>query len=197
LGVDDIDSLLQPPQEPPPPMPIDAGLENNGFMMGQPAMAFEQQNHSAHIDAHRSLFLTDVVKTNPQLQTGQLPPDQAQMATQELQMIVEQFSAPILAQLTQELLISIGQGNEEDPLVQIRQQELDLRGAELAAEQNQFEEKQESRRREKLLEAEIAKQRINTSKEVADDKLDLALQRLQQQANLKLTELQTKFGGSR
>jgi tmRNA-binding protein len=119
------------------------------------------------------------------------------MAMQELQMIVEQFSAPILAQLTQELLISIGQGNEEDPLVQIRQQELDLRGAELAAEQDQFAAKQESRRREKLLEAEIAKQRINTSKEVADDKLDLALQRLQQQANLKLTELQTKFGGSR
>jgi hypothetical protein len=134
---------------------------------------------------------------NQAMQTGQLPPDQAQMAMQELQMIVEQFSAPILAQLTQELLISIGQGNEEDPLVQIRQQELDLRGAELAAEQNQFEEKQESRRREKLLEAEIAKQRINTSKEVADDKLDLALQRLQQQANLKLTELQTKFGESR
>ncbi len=236
LGVDDIDSLLQPPQQPPPPMPIDAGLENNGFMMGQPAMAFEAQNHQAHIDAHRSLFLTDVVKTNPQLQgliighmmqhlqflaaqlaqeqvppevtqqieqinqamqTGQLPPDQAQMAMQELQMIVEQFSAPILAQLTQELLISIGQGNEEDPLVQIRQQELDLRGAELAAEQDQFAAKQESRRREKLLEAEIAKQRIDTSKEVADDKLDLALQRLQQQANLKLTELQTKFGGSR
>jgi hypothetical protein len=118
------------------------------------------------------------------------------MMMQELQMVSEQFSAPILAQLTQDLLASIGQGNEEDPLVQIRQQELDLRGAELAAEQNQFEDKQAARQREKLLEAEIAKQRIDTSRQVADDKLDLALQRLQQQANLKLMELQAKFGGS-
>jgi len=235
LGVDDIDSLLQPPQQPQPPMPIDAGLENSGFMMGQPAMAFEQQNHQAHIDAHRSLFLTEMVKTNPQLQgmiighmmqhlqflaaqlaqeqmppeimeqmnqlnqamqSGEMPPDQGQMMMQELQMVSEQFSAPILAQLTQELLASIGQGNEEDPLVQIRQQELDLRGRELEADQSQFEEKQAAREREKLLEAEIAKQRIDTSRQVADDKLDLALQRLQQQANLKLIELQAKFGGS-
>ena len=133
---------------------------------------------------------------NQAMQSGQIPPDQGQMMMQELQMVSEQFSAPILAQLTQDLLASIGQGNEEDTLVQIRQQELDLRGAELAAEQNQFEDKQAARQREKLLEAEIAKQRIDTSRQVADDKLDLALQRLQQQANLKLMELQAKFGGS-
>jgi hypothetical protein len=50
---------------------------------------------------------------------------------------------------------------------------------------------------EKLLESEIAKQRIGVQKSVADDKLDIATQRLEQQAELKLLELQAKFGGIR
>ena len=56
LGVNDVDSLIQPPPPPPQPMPVDAGIENSGFLMGQPAQAFEPQNHQAHIDAHRYLF---------------------------------------------------------------------------------------------------------------------------------------------
>jgi len=199
-----------------------------------PAQAFPGQNHRAHIDAHRSLFLTEMVKTNPQLQgliishmmqhlqflaaelaqeqippelmqqmqqiqeagaQGLVPPEQAQMMMSELNLIQEQYSAPILAQLTQELLQSIGQGDEQDPLVQIRQQELALREKEIDMDQANFEAKESARSQEKLLEAEIAKQRMASSKEIADDKMDLALQRLQQQADLKLTELQAKFGG--
>ena len=234
LGVDNVESLLQPPQQPPPPQPIDAGTENSQLLMGMPAQAFPQQNHQAHIDAHRSLFLTEIVKTNPPLQgaiishmmqhlqflaqelaqekvppelqqqmqqiqaaaqAGQMPPEQAQQMMSEMNMMMEQYSAPILAQLTTELLQSIGQGDAEDPLVQIRQQELDLRAKEIDLDQQNFEAKEAARSQEKLLEAEIARNRIAASQDIADDKMDLALQRLQQQADLKLLELQTKFGG--
>jgi hypothetical protein len=235
LGIDNVDSLLQPPPPPPPPpAPIDAGIENSGFMMGQPQQAFEPQNHQAHVDTHRSLFLTEVVKTNPQLQAlviahsmqhlqfmstqmakeqmppqiqqqvqqleqqmTQVPPEQQPQVVSQIQMITESFSSPIMAQLTQDFLMSIGQGSEEDPLVQIRQKELDLREQELNADQSQFEDKQAQRGEEKLLESEIAKQRIGVQKSVADDKLDIATQRLEQQAELKLLELQAKFGGIR
>tara|TARA_R110000823_G_scaffold50289_1_gene126229 strand:- start:1765 stop:4260 length:2496 start_codon:yes stop_codon:yes gene_type:complete len=234
LGVDDVDSLLQPPPQPPVPAPIDAGTENSGFMMIQPQQAFEPQNHQAHVDTHRSLFLTEVVKTTPQLQSliiahcmqhlqfmstqmakeqmppqiqqqiqqleqqmAQVPPDQQPQVVSQIQMITESFSSPIMAQLTQDFLMSIGQGNEEDPLVQIRQKELDLREQELNADQSQFEDKQAQRGEEKLLDSRIAKQRIGTQKEVADDKLDMAVRRLEQQAELKLLELQAKFGGIR
>ena len=232
LGVSDIDSLLQPPPQPQPPMPVDAGIENSGLMIGQPQQAFEQQNHQAHIDAHRSLFLTEVVKTTPQAQAliiahimqhlqflsaqmaqeqitpetqqqiqmmqqqmQQVPPEQQPMLQGEIAMLIESFSSPIMAQLTQDLLLSIGQGNEEDPLVQIRQRELDIREQEIEMDQAQFEQKQSQRDQEKLLESEIAKQRIDVQKQVADDKLDVAMQRLEQQAQLKLLELQAKFGG--
>ena len=233
LGVDDVDSLIQPPPPPPQPMPMEAGIENNAVLMGQPAQAFEPQNHQAHIDAHRSLFLTEVVKQNPQLQgmiighmmqhlqfmasqmvqnqippelnqqmqemqaasqSGQMPPDQLQQMQGQIQMQMEQVSAPVLAQLTQELLESIGQGDETDPLVQIRQQELELREKAIDVENDQFEAKQEQRVQEKLLENEIAKQRLSVQKDVADDKLDVAIRRLEQQADLKMLDMQNRGG---
>ena len=229
LGIDNVESLLQAPPD-TTPKPIDAGLENAGFLMGQPAQAFEGQNHRAHVDAHRALFLTQVVKENPQLQSliishimqhlqflaselareqippqqmqqiqqaqqqlQQMPADQQQQLSQQIQLTLDQFASPIMAQLTQELLQSIGQGNDSDPLVQIRQAELDLKDKELDQEQSQFESKQGQRASEKLLETEIQKERMNVQKEVADDKLGVALQRLDQQANLKLMELDQKM----
>lgn len=235
LGIDNVEGLLQPPAPPPVPQPIDAGTENSGFMMGAPAQAFPQQNHQAHIDAHRSLFLTDIVKNTPALQggiishmmqhlqfmasqmaqeqlpqelrdqmdqlnqavaSGQVPQEQIQPMQQQLNDMTEQFSAPILAQLTQELLLSIGQGSDEDPLVAIRKRELELRDKEMDMDQAQFEAKEEARRNEKLLETEIQRQRIDAQRDINDEKMDLAIQRLQQQAELKLLELNAKFGGT-
>ena len=232
LGVDDIDSLLQPPPQPQPPMPVDAGLENAGLLIGQPAQAFEQQNHRAHIEAHRNLFLTEVVKTNPQLQSliishmmqhlqflagqmaqeqlppemqqqidqlmaqaGQIPPDQMMQMQSQMQMMIEQFSSPILAQMTQELMLSIGQGSQEDPLVRIREKETELRERELEADNAQFVAKQDQRMQEKLLENELARERLRLNSENADDKTQISRDRLEQQARLKLLELQAKFGG--
>ena len=57
----------------------------------------------------------------------------------------------------------------------------------------QFAAKQEQRAQEKLLDADIQKDRINVQKSIADDKLDVAIDRLQQNANLKLMELESKL----
>ena len=67
IGVDNIDQLLTPPP-PTQPAPIEAGMENNGLMMGQPASAFPQQNHDAHIAAHMALLNTPPVQSNAQVQ---------------------------------------------------------------------------------------------------------------------------------
>ena len=231
LGIDNVEALLQAPPD-TTPKPVDSGLENSGFMMGQPQQAFEGQNHQSHVEAHRSLFLTQVVKENPQMQSiiishcmqhlqfmsaqiaqqqippevqqriqgvqqqmQQMPPEEAQAASIEIQMLLDQFSAPILAQLTQEFLQSIGQGDETDPLVEIRKEELSLKDKQIDQEQTQFEMKAGQRSQEKLLESEIQRQRIDVQKDVADDKLDLSIQRLKQQADLKLLELEQKMRG--
>jgi len=229
LGIDNVESLLQPPPD-MTPKPIDAGLENSGFLMGQPAQAFVQQNHEAHIATHQSLFMTKVVQENPQLQAmiishvmqhlqflasqlaeqqmppelqerigmlqmqmQQVSPEEAQMIAQELQMLIDQMSAPFMAELTNQFLSSIQMGDSGDPLVAIRQQELELRDKELDMEQEQFAVKQEQKTQDKMIDAQIQQQRLDVQKAIADDKLQLGLDRLQQQANLKLLELEQKF----
>ena len=231
LGVDNVDSLLQPPPD-MTPKPVDAGQENAGLLLGQPAQAFPEQNHQAHLDAHKSLFLTQIVKESPQVQAliishcmqhlqflaaqiaqEQMPPEmqqqiqqiQAQMQQvspqeaaaiqQQIQMIIEQFSSQIMAQLAGEFLQSIGMGGGDDPLVDIRKRELDLRDKELDMESDQFVAKQAQRAQEKMTDSQIQQQRIDVQKQIADDKLEVAVNRLKQNADLKLLELENKLRG--
>jgi len=228
LGVDNVESLIPAPPD-MTPKPIDAGTENSSLMLGQPAQAFEGQNHQAHLDTHRSLFLTQVVKENPQIQSiiishcmqhlqflsaemsmeqipqevqmqlqqvqgqmQQMSPQEAQQMQQQIQMTLDQYSSPIMAQLTSEFLQSIGQGESEDPLVEIRKSELDLKDKELNMDSEQFMQKQNQRAQEQEIDSNLQEQRINVQKNIADDKLNVAIDRLRQNADLKLLELETK-----
>jgi hypothetical protein len=198
--------------------------------MGQPAQAFEGQNHEAHLQAHSGLFLTPVVMQNPQIQAlivshcmqhlqflsvqvaqQQMPPEvmeriqavqqqiqmvspqEAQMIIQEIQMILDQFSSPILAALTAQFLQSIGMGGDADPLVEIRKAELQLRDKELDQEAEQFVARQNQRAQEKQIDSQLQLQRLDIQKAIADDKLGVSMDRLKQNADLKLLELEQKF----
>jgi hypothetical protein len=231
LGVDNVDSLLSPPPD-MTPRPVDAGLENASLLMGQPAQAFPEQNHQAHIDTHRSLFFTDLVKDSPQVQAliishcmqhlqflasqlaqeqmpdemkqriaeiqaqmQQVSPEEAQMIGQQIQMINEQYSSSIMAQLANEFLQSIGMNSGGDPLVDIRKRELDLKDKELDIESQQFESKQNQRSQEKSLDAELQLERMNVQKQIADDKLEVAIDRLKTNTDIKLLELENKIKG--
>jgi hypothetical protein len=231
LGVDNVDSLLMPPPD-MTPKPIDAGLENASLLMGQPAQAFPEQNHQAHIDTHRSLFFTDLVKDSPQVQAliishcmqhlqflaaqlaqeqmpdemkqriaeiqaqmQQVTPEEAQMIGQQIQMVNEQYSSAIMAQLANDFLQSIGMSGGGDPLVDIRKQELDLRNKELDIESQQFDSKQSQRAQEKMMESELQRERMNVQKQIADDKLEVAIDRLKTNTDLKLLELENKIKG--
>ena len=228
LGVDNVEALIPPPPD-MTPQPIDAGLENSNLMLGMPAQAFIGQNHEAHLETHKSLFMTQLVKENPQIQSiiishcmqhlqflsaelanqqipqevqmqlqqtqaqmQQVSPDDAMLMQQQIQITLDQYSAPIMAQLTAEFLQSIGQGQSSDPLVDIRKSELELKDKELNIEAQQFAQKQNQRAQEKMAENTLQKDRINVQKDIADDKLNVAMDRLKQNAELKLLELGAK-----
>jgi hypothetical protein len=231
LGVDNVDALLMPPPD-MTPKPVEAGIENANLLMGQPAQAFPEQNHQAHIDTHRSLFFTDLVKDSPQVQAliishcmqhlqflaaqlaqeqmpdemkqriaeiqaqmEQVSPEEAQMIGQQIQMVNEQYSSSIMAQLANEFLQSIGMSGGGDPLVDIRQKELELRDKELNIESQQFDSKQNQRAQEKAMDAELQLERMNVQKQIADDKLEVAIDRLKTNTDLKLLELENKIKG--
>ena len=231
LGVDNVDVLLMPPPD-MTPKPVEAGLENASLLLGQPAQAFPEQNHQAHIDTHRSLFFTDLVKDSPQVQAliishcmqhlqflaaqlaqeqmpdemkqriaqiqsqiDQVSPEEAQIISQQIQMVNEQYSSSIMAQLANEFLQSIGMSGGGDPLVDIRQKELELRDKELNIEAEQFDSKQNQRAQEKAMDAELQLERMNVQKQIADDKLEVAIDRLKTNTDLKLLELENKIKG--
>jgi hypothetical protein len=132
-----------------------------------------------------------------QAQMQQVSPQEAAAIQQQIQMVVEQFSSQIMAQLANEFLQSIGIGGSEDPLVDIRKRELDLRDKELDMESEQFVAKQNQRQQEKIMDSEIQQDRLNVQKQIADDKLGVAIDRLRQNADLKLLELENKLRGIR
>lgn len=131
-----------------------------------------------------------------QQQMQQVTPEQAQQIQQELQMMMDQMSSPILAELTNQFLSSIGQSDETDPLVAIRQQELALKDKELDMDAEQFELKQQAMSDNAMVDAQLQQRRLDVQKTIADDKLQVALDRLQQQAEFKLLELEQKMRGN-
>ena len=107
LGVDNVDSLLQPPPD-MTPKPVDAGTENSTLLLGQPAQAFAEQNHEAHLETHRSLFFTEIVKQSPQVQAliishcmQHLQFMAAQMAQEQMPPEMQQRISEIQAQMQQ------------------------------------------------------------------------------------------------
>ena len=67
IGVDNIEQILVPPPQ-TEPKPLEAGFENNQLLLGNPAKAFPEQNHDAHIATHMSLLNTPPVQMNAQVQ---------------------------------------------------------------------------------------------------------------------------------
>ena len=122
IGVENPDQLLMPPPS-NEPLPIEAGMENNTLLLGQPAQAFAEQNHDAHISVHMSLLNTPPVQSNAAVQAiihshimqhlqmkadgialQQLPPELKQQYDQmvaQLQQIPEKEQAKMQAQMQQ------------------------------------------------------------------------------------------------
>jgi len=207
LGTKDIGTLLKPDQK---PTPKDPAVENMEAMQMKIPKAFETQNHDAHIFTHMAFMKSRMVQNNPQvyallqahisehisfkaraqvLQTivNELPevanlqqtdPDQFVVVTESL--VAERIQA-----LTEEL-VEAEQGNQQqDPIVMLKQRELDLRAMDMqrksqefsAEEQrklDEFDQRLDLDRMEREDSEAAGKERIR----IADDKLELAEKKL-------------------
>ena len=172
LEVQNIDEILPPP---PQPRPLDALIENARALTGELLMAFDGQDHDAHIELHVMFMKTPIVMTSPQVtgtlmghlqehiskkaremvmtqikgliaqvqmmaQSGEVDPQTAQQQIMEVQQQmqnpeeIEKMVALQELQLMNELMPKItpqGQDPMQDPLVQIRMQELGVKQQDL------------------------------------------------------------------
>ena len=207
LGVKDIDVILPVPSE---PQPMDPGTENSGAVTGQPLVAFRGQNHNAHLDAHRALMSSFLVKSNPQVmailqahimehvsiqareeveeeskpeidqiaaQYGGQIPEELQLQVQER---IESQVAEKVAEMTDEMVqeeAEAVQEMNEDPLVGLKQQEIDLRA-------------QDIQRKAMVDEAQIGidEKKLSQTAKIAQDRIDSQEDIAQLRANVNLSK---------
>ena len=207
LDIKNIDSLLPPPQ---PPAPVDPATENANAIKGVPLQAFQQQDHEAHLMAH-AMFLSNMVsQANPQgfllLQShvqehiSMLARDQVltffQKMMQEAMMKGEQIPPPTpdvieatisqqIGEILKEIMPKIEPAQKPDPLVDIRQKELQNDTAEIQRKtMNDMMGFQVDQA--KLQQTfELAQQRQNLQEKIAEDRNDVNIYRINTQAALR------------
>ena len=204
LGTKQIEAILKPP--PKQPEPLDPAKENARALQMRLLTAFEFQDHDAHLAAHMAFMQSRMVQINPQvyalLQSHisdhisfkakaevknmlMQNPEMAQMAQvdpQQFEIMFEAEVAKAAARITQELVQSEMQTNagKQDPLVKIKQQEVDLRAMDLQrkAEETRFKQDMENQRAAQRLEYDYDK--LAQQDQQSDERLQVAREKMQQ-----------------
>ena len=211
LGVTNIDAILPPP--PPPPPPANAAKENQNALMGMPLQAFPEQDHQAHIEAHMAVMSTPAMQLNPasivalqghiqehiglmaekQAQAQvmerippevQQNPEQMQMMMQQIKPQIDQIAAVMIADMVESMAQAVEPPQQSDPLVDIRNQELQLKAADMQRKSSEFEAKQEFDREKEKNDVLVNQQRIDVSEAALDDKTRIAEDRIRTQREI-------------
>jgi hypothetical protein len=198
LGTKDIDNLLRPEEI---PTPKDPAVENMEALQMKLPKAFPEQDHDAHIQAHRAFMATRMVQINPMvyaLLQGHISehvslkaqgevgatiandPNMQVMFKQDPQGAQVQIDAMIanrVSQLTMELAQSEAQG-QQDPLVALKQRELDLRALDLQrkAQENMLNYELKVDETEERI--DIEKMKLEDSEEQHTERIKVAREKL-------------------
>ena len=211
LGVTNIDAILPPP--PPPPPPANAAKENQNALMGVLLQAFPEQDHQAHIEAHMAVMATPAMQLNPasivalqghiqehiglmaekQAQAQimerippevQQNPEQMQMMMQQIKPQIDQIAAVLIADMVESMAQAVEPPQQSDPLVDIRNQELQLKAADMERKVSEFEAKQQMEREKERNNVLVDQQRIDVSEAALEDKTRIAEERIQTQRDI-------------
>lgn len=206
LGVQDIDSILPPMEE---PQPKDPATEASEALTGEPMQAFKGQNHALHIDTHiATMSLPSMVNPVVQLgfeshifehismrateeteeefkdQTeliGEMDPELQDPAAIELNQKKQDAICNRVSKYIQEyakVREEAGAGNEEDPLVTIRKQELALQSTKLVNDQKDKAARLDFDRQRGQAADILGFRRDDTSRHASDQRTEVARERI-------------------
>jgi hypothetical protein len=128
---------------------MDPAMENSNALKGMPSQLFKEQDHRAHIRVHASLIQSPAIQANPQafgilqahvqehvsMFARDIVEEVFSTSAQEAQMrgepipqidavVIEAMIAQQIAETLEQLAPMLQSGKTEDPLVALRQQEL-------------------------------------------------------------------------
>lgn len=211
LGVTNVDSILPPPSAPQPTNPA---KENQEAMRGKALQAFPEQNHQAHIEAHLAIIATPVAQANAAVvmtiqghiqehigfMAEQMAQEEIMQSLDEQQMAMLQASpdgmqaiqadvasraAELIGELTEQYAQAVTPPSQgPDPLVQIRQQELALKGADIERRAKESEDRMQLEREKELADQMQAEARLGIQQQSLEDKTRVAEERIQTQRDI-------------
>ena len=199
LGIDNIEQILPPPAQ---PQAMDPVMENGMLQMAlagkQQLKAFPQQNHDAHIQAHLTYMSSIIVRSNAAamqiLQThifehiamkAQMVVQQEMMMLQQqgqavppemMQNRVAEVEAQLMAEYIQQESQILGAG-KQDPLVDLKAQELQLRQQEQMQQAQQDQLELQLDRQKLAQQGALARERIDSTEDIAAMRAQIAMQR--------------------
>ena len=199
IGIKDVDAVLKP-QEEGEPEPKDPAVENSESLENLPLVAFQGQNHDAHIMAHLIFGSSGLVLQMPQVATSlqkhvmehvsvkakeqvaaqMMQQLQGQPPNEQQAMEIEGMVAGLIAQGMQEvkaLSSQIAGENQPDPLIALKEQDLQIRAQRDAAE-NQMDRARLNLDRQKASQtAQLGAERIQSAEDIAAARIDAARER--------------------
>ena len=195
-------ALMGAPLQAFPEQEHQAHIETHMAVMSTPAMGLNPQAIMAlqgHIQEH--IGLMGEAQAQQEIMS-QIPPEQMQMMQQQAQMTppqpgqppadpmmqfkpqIDARAAEIISEMTEQLAQAVAPPPQSDPLVDIRNQELQLKAADLQRKQTEFEAKQELDREKERNDVLTAQQRIDVSEAALADKTRIAEDRIQTQRDI-------------
>lgn len=206
LDVKNIDAILPAPQ---PPQPMDPAMENSMALKGVPSQAFKEQDHRAHIRVHATLIQSPAIQANPQafgIMQAHIQEhvalfardiveavlknavDQAQMAGEPIPQIdptvIDAMIAQQIAETLEQLAPLLMPPQQPDPLVQIRQQELQNDQMEIQRKMQNDQMDYQMDQAKMQQQMNLAMQRLNAQMDVANQRNDVNVYRINTQADL-------------
>jgi hypothetical protein len=179
-----------------------AHIETHMAVMSTPAMELNPQaimSLQGHIQEHIGLMAEAQAQ---QEIMSQIPPEQMQMMQQQAQMMppqpgqppadpmmqfkpqIDARAAELIAEMTEQLAQAVAPPPQSDPLVDIRNQELQLKAADMQRKQQEFEAKQEMESEKERNDILIAQQRIDAQEKAIDERSRVAEERIQTQRDI-------------
>ena len=196
LEVKNIEALLPTP---PQPQPIDPAMEQALVMQGKPIQAFPGQNHMAHIQSHIIFMQSPMTQGAPNLlgpltaniqqRIGFMAREQvAEQVAQLGQMLppeaMEAMVAARVAELSQEIIPSMAPQQQQDPLVGIRQAELQLAAADQQRKQSKDQVDAMLEQARLQQQDQQAYARMALTKDIAEDRSEVNRERIETQEDI-------------
>lgn len=156
----------------------------------------------SHVYAHIDMLARNQAQQDPEImqmnqQMQMMPPPQPGQPPNPMQMqmqaVMERKVAQISAQLIEQLAPSFGSGEQEDPLVALRREELDIKASDIERKRIEGQERLDLDKERLRQQTELTEDRIEAQMSVAEMRDQTAQDRIRAQQAVQMTNAADKI----